>query len=45
MLNVRHLEVFRAVVRTGSVSAAARALHVSQPAVTKTLHLLQDELK
>lgn len=45
MINVRYLEVFRAVVRTGSVSAAGRALHVSQPAITKTLHLLQAELK
>lgn len=45
MLNVRHLAVFRSVAKTGSVSAAARVLHVSQPAVTKTLHLLEDELQ
>jgi len=44
MLNVRHLEVFRTVVKAGSVSAAARMLYVSQPAVTKTLHLLEEEL-
>ncbi len=43
-INVRHLAVFRAVVRAGSVSGAARALHLSQPAVTKTLHLLEDEV-
>lgn len=42
MINVKHLAVFRAVVRTGSVSAAARVLHISQPAVTKTLHLLEE---
>ena len=45
MINVRHLGVFRAVAKTGSVSAAARVLHVSQPAVTKTLHLLEEELQ
>lgn len=42
MLNVRHLAVFRAVVKTGSVSAAARTLHISQPAVTKTVRLLEE---
>lgn len=44
MVNVRHLAVFRAVAKTGAVSAAARMLHISQPAVTKTLHLLEEEL-
>jgi len=44
MINVRYLAVFRAVVKTGSVSGAARVLHISQPAVTKTLHLLEEEL-
>jgi DNA-binding transcriptional LysR family regulator len=44
MINVRHLAVFRAVAKTGSVSAAARLLHISQPAVTKTLHVLEANL-
>ena len=44
MLNVRHLEVFRTVVKAGSVSAAARMLYISQPAVTKTLRLLEEEI-
>ncbi|RKE23809.1 LysR family transcriptional regulator [Paraburkholderia sp. BL23I1N1] len=44
MLKVRHLEIFRAVVKAGSVSAAARLLYVSQPAVTKTLRILEEEI-
>lgn len=43
-LNVKHLSIFRLVARTGSVSGAARLLHISQPAVTKTLHLLEEDL-
>lgn len=43
-VNVRHLAVFRSVVKTGTVSGAARLLHISQPAVTRTLHLLEGEL-
>jgi DNA-binding transcriptional LysR family regulator len=45
MLNIRHLAVFRAVIKTGSVSAAARMLNVSQPAVTKTLQQVEDRIK
>jgi len=44
MLNVKRLAVFRAVVRAGSISAAARQLHISQPAVTKTVRLLEEEI-
>jgi DNA-binding transcriptional LysR family regulator len=36
-VNARHLEVFRAIMRNGSLTAAAEALHVSQPAVSKLL--------
>jgi len=36
-MNLRHMEVFRAVMLTGSVSGAAEILHVSQPAVSKLL--------
>lgn len=36
-MNLRHMEVFRAVMLTGSVAAAAELLHVSQPAVSKLL--------
>jgi DNA-binding transcriptional LysR family regulator len=44
MLKVRQLEVFRAVMKTGSVSGAARTMNVSQPAVTKTLQLLEGRI-
>lgn len=36
-MNLRHIEIFHAVYVTGSVSAAARALNVSQPSVSKML--------
>lgn len=36
-MNLRHIEVFHAVYQSGSVSAAARALNVSQPSVSKVL--------
>jgi len=35
--NLRHLVLFDAVARRGSVSAAARAAHLSQPAVTQAV--------
>lgn len=37
MISLRHIEIFHAVYSNGSVSAAARALNVSQPSVTKVL--------
>lgn len=40
-MNLHQLEVFEAIMRTGSVSEAARALDVSQPAVSKTLRLAE----
>ena len=36
-MNLRHIEVFHAVYQSGSVSAASRALNVSQPSVSKVL--------
>ncbi|MCW3477301.1 LysR family transcriptional regulator [Limobrevibacterium gyesilva] len=38
------MEVFRAVIETGSVTAASRVLHVSQPAVTALLRHTEDQL-
>lgn len=36
-MNLRHIEIFHSVYVNGSVSAAARALNVSQPSVSKML--------
>lgn len=36
-MRLRHIEIFQAIRQTGSISAAAQWLHVSQPAVTKVL--------
>lgn len=36
-MRLRQIEVFEAVYANGSISAAARALHVSQPSVSKVL--------
>ncbi len=40
----RLLETLRTVVQTGSVSAAARVLHRTQPAITAQLQLLESQL-
>jgi len=36
-MRLRHIEVFNAVMLTGSVSAAARLINVTQPAVSRIL--------
>lgn len=42
--NLRHLQVLCEVARHGSVSAAARALHLSQPAATQAVARLESVL-
>jgi LysR family transcriptional regulator, regulator for genes of the gallate degradation pathway len=42
--NLRHLTLFDQVVRRGSVSAAARAAHLSQPAVTQAVGQIEAAL-
>lgn len=43
-MNVRQLEVFWAVMRTGSVTGAAKLLCVSQPAISKALRHTEAQL-
>ncbi len=43
-LNYRHLRCFLAVAREGTVTAAARSLHVSQPTVSAQLSKLESSL-
>lgn len=43
-MRLRHIEVFHAVMRAGTVSGAAHLLHISQPAVTKVLQHAEAQL-
>ena len=43
-MNLRHLAVFHGIAKAGSVNAAARLLHTSQPAVSRELRTLEDRL-
>ncbi|WP_460450026.1 LysR substrate-binding domain-containing protein [Alsobacter sp. SYSU BS001988] len=43
-MNYRQVEVFKAIMDSGSVTGAAAILRISQPAVTKALRLLEFDL-
>ncbi|MCG9681328.1 LysR family transcriptional regulator [Vibrio sp. Isolate23] len=43
-MNLRQIEVFYAVMQTGTVSGAAKQLHVSQPNVTRVLAHTEQQL-
>jgi DNA-binding transcriptional LysR family regulator len=45
MINLRHIEVFYAIMRGGSITEAARILNVTQPAVSVALKHLETRLK
>ncbi|WP_256672625.1 LysR family transcriptional regulator [Pseudomonas sp. v388] len=44
VFKMRHMEMFRAVMLTGSVSAAARMMYVTQPAVSKLIQYVESRL-
>ena len=43
-MRLKHIEVFNAIMLTGTVSGAARLLHVTQPAITQTLQHAEVQL-
>ncbi|MEM7564688.1 MAG: LysR family transcriptional regulator [Pseudomonadota bacterium] len=43
-MNLRQLEAFRATMRRGSISGAARSLHISQPSVSRLIADLEESL-
>ncbi len=45
MLSFRQLEIFRAIMLSGSISAASKNLNIAQPTVTNTIKRLEDVLE
>ncbi|MBQ9004403.1 MAG: LysR family transcriptional regulator [Eggerthellaceae bacterium] len=43
-MDIRSMQYFLAVVREGTISAAAKALHVAQPSLSRQMKELEDEL-
>jgi len=44
-MNTRQLQHFLALIETGSLSAAAEVVHLSQPALSRSIKALEDELR
>ena len=44
-MELKQLEYFRAIVEEGNVSAAARALHMTQPPLSYQMKMLEEELQ
>lgn len=44
-MNLRQMEIFHAIMRTGSVTGAARLLNVTQPTVSTILRHCEDQLQ
>ncbi|MBL0727967.1 LysR substrate-binding domain-containing protein [Piscinibacter sp. HJYY11] len=43
-MKLKHIEIFNAIMLSGSLSGAARLLHVTQPAITQTLQHAEMQL-
>ena len=43
-MNIQQLKALLAVIETGSLNKAAQQLHVSQPALTKSIQRLEAEV-
>lgn len=43
-MNLHHLAVFHAIAETGSITASAQRLHISQPALSRELKVFEDRL-
>lgn len=43
-MDLKELQSFVTIVRSGSITAAARVLNISQPALTRQMQLLEEEL-
>jgi DNA-binding transcriptional LysR family regulator len=43
-LEMNYLEHFTAAVEEGSIGKAARALNISQPGLTRSIRLLEEQL-
>ena len=44
-MNLKQMKYFVTIADEGSISAAARVLHISQPPLSQQLHLLEEELR
>ena len=44
-MNLRQIEIFHAIMEAGTITGAAKAFNISQPAVTTILRHTEDQLK